>query len=188
MEINFNDLVKDALELKASYAAIADASKIKFHEDYREACKKNICRKYDTNWMGPPAIGPINELMDKVRQYKQGLLIQTAHQLSSSFDYKGMIAAGKVHGEIFRKILDHVKNKYKFEYILPLNAGCCDICERCTYLDGKEKCRFPDKALSSVEAYGIDVMALEKSAGIPYYNGLNTVSYVGLILFNENKN
>jgi hypothetical protein len=36
-----------------------------------------------------------------------------------------------------------------------------------------------------VEAYGIDVMALEKSAGIPYYNGKNTISYVGLILFRE---
>jgi predicted metal-binding protein len=187
MKINFDDLVKDALELKASYAAIADASKIKFHEDYRKACEKNVCRKYDTNWMGPPAIGPINELMDKVRKYKQGLLIQTAHKLSSSFDYKGMIAAGKVHGEIFRKVLDNVKNKHKLMDILPLNAGCCDVCERCTYLDGEEKCRFPDRALSSVEAYGIDVMALEKSAGIPYYNGPNTVSYVGLILFNENR-
>ncbi|AKN31752.1 metal-binding protein [Clostridium carboxidivorans P7] len=184
MKINFDDLIKDALELKATYAAMADTSKIKFHEDYRKACERNVCRKYDTNWMGPPAVGPINELMDKVKKYKQGILIQTAHKLSSSFDYKGMISAGKEHNEIFGKIFDHVKNKYKFENVLALKAGCCDICERCTYLDG-EKCRFPDKALSSVEAYGIDVMALEKSAGIPYYNGPNTISYVGLILFNE---
>lgn len=184
MEINFDDLIKDALELKATYAAMADTSKIKFHEDYRKACERNVCRKYDTNWMGPPAIGPINELMDKVKKYKQGILIQTAHKLSSSFDYKGIVAAGKEHNDIFVKILDHVKNKYKFEDILALKAGCCDICDRCTYLDGEE-CRLPDKALSSVEAYGIDVMALEKSAGIPYYNGPNTVSYVGLILFNE---
>lgn len=184
MKVNPNDLIKDALELKASHAGIVDSSQIKFHEDFRKACEKNVCRMYDTNWMGPPAIGPINELMDKARQYKKGLLIQTAHQLTSSFDYKGMIAAGKLHEEIFRRILDTVKNKYNLKDILPLNAGCCKICERCTYLDG-EKCRFPDKALSSVEAYGIDVMALEKSAGIPYYNGLNTVSYVGLILFND---
>ncbi|MHC6180562.1 DUF2284 domain-containing protein [Clostridium sp. JNZ X4-2] len=57
-------------------------------------------------------------------------------------------------------------------------------CERCTYLDG-EDCRCPDRALSSVEAYGIDVISLEKDVGISYYNGPNTVSYVGLILFNE---
>ncbi|KJR47546.1 hypothetical protein UF75_2047 [Desulfosporosinus sp. I2] len=35
-----------------------------------------------------------------------------------------------------------------------------------------------------MEACGIDVMALEKTCGMPYYNGKNTVSYVGLILFN----
>lgn len=187
MEIRFDELVKDALELKATYAAMADTSKIKFHEDYRKACEKNVCQMYDTNWMGPPAVGPIDELMNKARQYKQGLLIQTVHKVKSSFDLKGMMAAGKVHEEVFRKVLDNMKSKYKLEEILPLNAGCCKICERCAYLDG-EKCRHKDRALSSVEAYGIDVMALEKSAGIPYYNGPNTVSYVGLILFNENKN
>ncbi|OLN25710.1 hypothetical protein DSOL_5246 [Desulfosporosinus metallidurans] len=47
-----------------------------------------------------------------------------------------------------------------------------------------EKCKFPDKAVSSVEANGIDVMALVKSSGIPYNNGKNTVSFVALILFN----
>nr|WP_282433549.1 DUF2284 domain-containing protein [Desulfosporosinus metallidurans] len=66
---------------------------------------------------------------------------------------------------------------------MPLNVGPCTFCSRCTFLDN-EPCRFPEKALSSVEASGIDVMALEKSSGIPYYNGKNTVSYVGLILFN----
>ena len=70
--------------------------------------------------------------------------------------------------------------------MLPLNAGCCRICGRCAYLDG-EPCRKPDEAVASVEAYGIDVMQMEKDVGIPYYNGKNTISYVGLILFNENK-
>jgi predicted metal-binding protein len=185
MEINFQDLVKDALELNASHAGIADTSDLKFHEDFRKACEANVCRNYDTNWMGPPAIGPIKDLMKIANQYKQGLLVQTVHQLSSSFDWKGMVAAREVHNKIFRNILDKMKSKYKFTSLLALNAGCCNFCERCTYLDN-EKCRFPDKAVSSVEAYGINVMALEKSAGIPYYNGKDTVSYVALILFNEN--
>lgn len=184
MKINSDDLVKDALELDASYAAVIDTSKIKFHEDYRKACEKNICGNYDTNWMGPPAIGPISELMEKVKQYRKGLLVQTVHKLSNSFDWRGMAVSKDIHEKIFRNIVNNVKEKYEFQDILSLNAGCCTVCKKCTYLDG-EKCRYPDKALSSVEAYGIDVMALEKGADIPYYNGLNTLSYVGLILFNE---
>lgn len=91
MEINFNDLIKDTLELNASHAGIADTSDIKLHEDFRKACEANVCRNYNTNWMGPPAIGLIKDLMIVAHQYKQGLLIQTVHQLSSSFDWKGMV-------------------------------------------------------------------------------------------------
>jgi predicted metal-binding protein len=184
MPIDRNEMIKDALLLNARYAAIADTVKIKFYEDFRKACEKNICGKYDTNWMGPPAIGPIAELIKKVRIYKQGLLFQTVYQGSGPFDWKGLVTGGTIHEQIFRDILDRVKKKYVFKEFLPLNAGCCSICERCGYLD-HQPCRHPDLAVSSVEAYGIDVMVLEKSCGIPYYNGKNTYSFVGLILFNE---
>lgn len=77
-----------------------------------------------------------------------------------------------------------METNYSFKAILPLNAGPCTYCAKCTYLAGEE-CQFPDKAVSSVEANGIDVMALVKASGIPYNNGKNTVSYVALILFNS---
>ncbi|MEY8001322.1 DUF2284 domain-containing protein [Clostridium sp. Mt-5] len=185
MEAKFGSLVKEALELKADHAAMIDVSQIRFYEDARKACERNVCGNYNTNWMGPPAVGPIDKLIAEAKGYNEGLLIQTVHQLSGPFDLKGMKASVQVHEDIFRKILSHVKSKYKFKELLSLSAGCCRLCKVCTYIDGT-KCRFPDKALSSLEAYGIDVIALEKSCGIPYYNGLNTVSCVGLVLFNEN--
>ncbi|MGD0919017.1 MAG: DUF2284 domain-containing protein [Thermodesulfobacteriota bacterium] len=184
VRINMDDLVKDALESKATRAAIIDTSQISFHEEFRKACERNACRRYNTNWMGPPAIGPIEQLIGKVRKYKQGLLFQTVHPVSSSFDLKGMLEAGEMHEQVFRDLLKKMKNKYDFEDLLPLNAGCCRICTKCAYLDD-EPCRHPDEAASSLEAYGIDVGGLEKSAGIPYHNGKNTVSFVGLILFKE---
>ena len=184
MRINVDDLVRDALESKATRAAIVDTAEISVHEEFRKACERNACGRYNTNWMGPPAIGPIEQLIGKVRKYKQGLLFQTVQHVSSFFDLKGMLEGGKMHEQVFRNLLKKLKNKYDFEDLLPLNAGCCRICTKCAYL-GDEPCRYPDEAASSLEAYGIDVMALEKSVGIPYYNGKNTVSYVGLILFRE---
>mgnify|MGYP000924640703 CR=1 FL=1 len=186
MAENLNNLVKEALELKADHAALVDVSKIKFHEEFRKACEKNVCGRYNSNWMGPPAIGPIDELKKKVMKYKHGLIFQTVIQLKSPFDVKGMNEGFNKHTENFWRILSHIKEKYGFKDILPLNAGCCNTCKRCAYLDG-EPCRYPEKAFSSVEAYGIDVTALERSSGIPVYNGQNTVSYVALILFNENE-
>jgi predicted metal-binding protein len=179
------DLIAIALEAKAANAAILETSKIEFHEDFRKACEKNFCKKFDTNWMGPPAIGLISELKLKVQHYTHGLLFQSTHPLASNFDWNGMMEGGKAHNAIFRDMIDEIRLKYPSEAVLPLNAGCCSVCEKCAYLD-HEPCRHPDQAVSSVEAYGINVIALQKIAGIPYYHGKTTVCYVGLILFGAN--
>lgn len=184
METVLNDLVKDALALDATHASIAEVAEIKFNEDFRKLCEQNSCGSYNKNWMCPPAVGPINDLMEKALGFKQGLLFQTVHPLASSLDWKGMLEGGVNHTRVFRKILECMENNYNFKEILPLNAGPCTYCAKCAYLVG-EKCQFPDKAVSSVEASGIDVMALVKASGIPYNNGKNTVSFVALILFNS---
>jgi predicted metal-binding protein len=136
--------------------------------------------------MGPPAVGPISELRQRAASYKQGLLFQTVHRLTSNFDMKGMFSAVGIHERIFRDLLGKIRSAYPTEDILPLSAGCCSNCEKCAYLD-KEPCRHPDQAVSSVEAYGMNVIALEKSAGLPYNNGKDSVTYVGLILFDSDR-
>jgi predicted metal-binding protein len=179
-----NDLVKIALESSATQAALLDTLKIQFHEDFRKACEKNFCRKYDTNWMGPPAIGTIETLKARALHYEQGLLFQTVHAVASNFDMKGMLEGAKKHQAVFQILLAKIREKYPQEDILALNAGCCSICPKCAYLD-QQPCRNPDQAASSVEAYGMNVIAMEKSAGIPVHYGKTAIAYVGLILFNK---
>ena len=180
-----NNIVNEALELNATHASIIDTAQITFSSELRDMCAQNSCGNYGTNWMCPPAVGELNELIEKVKHYKQGLLFQTVHQLEDSFDFEGMENAKSIHTNIFRKILENIKNEHQVKDLLALNVGACVICPKCTYPEGN-KCRFPEKAVSSVEAYGIDVVALVSSCGIPYNNGKDTVSYVGLILFYDN--
>lgn len=176
------DLIAVALESKAANAAVIETTKIEFHENFRKACENNVCKKFDTNWMGPPVIGPISALKLRVLKFPYGLLFQSTHPLKSNFDWNGMMAGAKAHYEIFRDLVSRIREQYPSEEILPLNAGCCSVCEKCAYLD-KEPCRHPDLAFSSVEAYGMNVIGLQKTAGIPHYHGKTTVCYVGLILF-----
>ncbi|KJR49286.1 hypothetical protein UF75_0364 [Desulfosporosinus sp. I2] len=182
METVFNNLVKDAKALNAAHATITEVAEIKFNEDFRELCEQNSCGSYNKNWMCPPAVGSISDLKERVLGFKQGLLFQTVHPIEDSFDWEGMLEGKVNHEKIFRKIHEYIENNYTFTAVLPLNAGPCMYCVKCAYLEGEE-CHFPDKAVSSVEANGIDVMALVKASGIPYKNGENTVSYVALILF-----
>lgn len=182
MKTVLNDLVKEALELNATHASIVEVAKIPFSEDFRKQCEQNSCGCYNKNWMCPPAVGTVSDLIRRALSFKQGFLFQTVHQLEDSYDWEGMQEGQANHEKVFRKLLEHVKHEDIFAQILPLNAGPCMYCAKCAYLTG-EKCSFPDKAVSSVEAYGIDVMNLLKHYEIPYSNGPNTVSYVGLILF-----
>lgn len=184
METVLKNLLNEALELNVTHASIVEVTNIPFNEDFRKLCEQNSCGSYNKNWMCPPAVGPISDLIQRVLGFKQGLLLQTVHQLEDSYDWEGMQEGQANHEKVFRKLLESVENKSIFTKILPLSAGPCLYCKKCAYLTGKE-CNFPDKAISSVEAYGIDVMALLKGYGIPYSNGRNTVSYVGLILLKQ---
>ena len=75
-----NNLVRDALELKASHATLVDVADIQFDEQLRTLCEKNTCGIYNKNWMCPPAVGPISELKERVLEFHQGLLLQTVHE------------------------------------------------------------------------------------------------------------
>ena len=44
-------------------------------------------------------------------------------------------------------------------------------------------CRFPDRAMSSLEAYGVNVSELAVQCGMRYINGENTVTYFGAVFF-----
>lgn len=179
---NLTSLLKS---LGVDQLAIIEEEDIQFNNDFRLQCEQNSCGSYNKNWMCPPAVGSIDELKEKASKFKQGLLFQTVYQLEDSFDYEGMQEGIKEHTKILRQVLDNIKSTGVFVETLPLNVGPCTYCGRCASLDGQE-CRFPEEAVSSVEAYGIDVMALEKSCGMSYNNGKNTISCISLILFNLN--
>ena len=182
MAQNDEQLVKEAIEAGAARAVIVETSRIAFHEEFRQACERNACGKYATSWMGPPAIGPIAELTERARHYGKGLFFQTVHPLARSFDMKGIEEAVKVYRQVFGKLVERLKEAHGLDDVLPLGAGCCGVCGRCAYLDN-EPCRNPDQAVSSLEAYGMDVMALARDLGMPYNAGPKTVSFFGLILF-----
>lgn len=178
-----SDLTSKALRLGATRSAIIQVSDIQFSDSFRDLCEQNHCGKFNTTWMCPPAVGPYEELKNQVLRFDKGLVVQTVYQLEDSFDFEGMMRAAAIYGKVMRDILNDIRSENQLGTILPLGAGACNYCETCSYPD--QECLHPDQALSSVEAHGIDVTALVTACGIPYNNGPASVSYVGMILFNE---
>lgn len=147
--------------------------------ELRKSCEQNYCGNYNKNWMCPPAVGKIDDLRLKLSKYSDGVVVQTIHEIADSFDMDGMTSAMISHSEDINEIRLLLEEKYTD--LLCLSVGKCSICPECTYSSG-EPCRYPDRALASVESYGINVNALLGNCGLEYNNGNNTVSYVGIFM------
>ena len=158
--------------------AILKTVDIPFRDYVVEACKMNYCGMYNKTWNCPPAVGSLQELKQKCLRFENGLLFTTVHSLEDSFDLEGMNAGRVAH----EAVTDEISLLFDNEKVLILSAEGCGLCEKCTYPNAP--CRFPDKARSSVEAYGISVVELAQNCNVQYRNGVNTVTYFSLILFN----
>ena len=63
---------------------------------------------------------------------------------------------------------------------IPMAAGACQVCKKCTYPDAP--CRFPEKSIPSMEAYGLFVSKVCIQSGMKYNYGKNTIAYSSCIL------
>jgi len=176
--------VREILDLAKEYGFTKvvemAVSSVQLNPEVRAMCATNKCKMYDTNWACPPGCGTLAECEAKVAKYKHGILIQTTGELEDSFDFEGMEEIKEKHD---LNLKNFVEKLYSLEIdMMPLGDGCCQICKDCTYPDGE--CRFPKKAFSSMEAFGILVSDFCKSNQVEYYYGPNTLTYVGCVLFN----
>ena len=157
-----------------------DPSEIIFREEIQDICRSNACRVYGKTWACPPAIGGIEECRERVNQYKNAMVFSCKYDLEDSYDFEGMEDAGLE----FRRTCDELWEKlegHKNGFLLLANGGC-QRCTECTYPD--EACRMPEKLFPAFEGHGIIVAEVAKMAGINYINGKDTVTYLGMLLYN----
>jgi len=176
-------LITQILSLGAAHAAVIPVSSITFHPEFRMMCESNACGMFGKSWMCPPHVGGAQALIQEAQAYRTAVVYQTIHPLEDSFDIEGMLEAGKQQNLLARAIQRQMRAVFDKQF-LHLGAGGCRLCQTCA-LASRQPCRFPDEALSSLEAYCIDVSQLAQSAGMNYLNGANTVTYFGLLLLEK---
>ena len=178
---NFDSLCKAVTERGAFRASVIPVSAVETDASFRTLCEKNVCGAYGRNWMCPPDAGDIYELMAALKTYEYILVYQSVGQLEDSYDFEGMADAAEKHQALMLGVREAVMNA-GFKRKLFLGAGGCRLCEKCAKLTN-EPCRNLEKAVPSLEAYGVNVSKLAAAAGMKYINGVNTLTYFGAVLF-----
>lgn len=164
----------------AAHAAYLPTAEIPFDPSFREACKQNACGYYGRCWTCPPDAGEIETLIARVMRFDHGVVFQTISPLEDSYDIEGMHDAAVAHN----KLTLGVQNKWRamLPQSIVLGAGACGVCAVCTKPEG-QPCRFPEQAITSLEACGVNVSELAANCGLNYINGKDTVTYFGMLLY-----
>ncbi|MBR5515581.1 MAG: DUF2284 domain-containing protein [Clostridia bacterium] len=175
MKIFTDEVLKNAGIHEYAFLNPAD---IEFKEEIQEICANGACEMYGKTWACPPALGTAEDCRKKCNEYTKAMFFCAKYDLEDSFDYEGMIEAGKK----FRELCDVIYNLAgaDFQKYLVLCNGACLRCKECTYPDSP--CRFPEKLFLSLEGCGVMVSSLARSLGMKYINGKDTVTYFGMIL------
>ena len=160
---------------------VIGTSVIPFSPAVVEACARNACGMYGKRWTCPPGVGTLQELEKRIKAYPLAVVFTCKYDIEDPFDFEGMREGQHRAKQVFSAVTEEMRAAG--EAFLALGNGGCSLCETCTYPDAP--CRFPDRALPSVEACGINVMQLAKEIGVRYNNGPNTVTYFSMILFEE---
>jgi predicted metal-binding protein len=171
-----------AFKCGAFKTASMEVSNIPFRREFRDACRQNTCGKYGTTWMCPPEVGDIDDLIERASGYKNAFIFQSVGSLEDSFDIEGMQEAARRHNQLLKSIFSQIPPY--LEDVLKLGAGACMVCGEPCAKRSNDPCRSPNKAIASMEAYGIAVSELAERCGLQYINGVNTITYFGAILYN----
>jgi predicted metal-binding protein len=173
-----NALIQEAKSFGFSNAGELDTKALVFMPEVRQMCSADRCNKYNKNWRCPPGCGSIEEAAERAARYSYGLIVQTIGQMEDDFDYECIEETGAKHKDNFARLVESLKKNN--DDVLPMGAGTCDLCKECTYPDAP--CRFPEKSISSMEAYGLWVSKVCELSGVPYYFGKNTIAYTSCYL------
>lgn len=170
-------LLEKAKEMGFDVAVRLDPQKLIAREDVRAMCAENKCGAYGKNWTCPPVIGTIEACQERMGRYKRGILLQTVGHMTKTVDTACYRETEQRHMDNFYGLADEIRKKYPDA--LCLGAGGCRVCKQCAY---PQLCRYPQKAVSGMEGYGLFVTQVCRDAGVPYHYGEKTITYTACIL------
>lgn len=176
--MNYEKLAEIAKESGFSAWEKLDISTIELKTEVRDMCAVNSCGQYGKRWSCPPGCGSLEECGEKLQQYTHGILVQTYGDIEDGFDFEAMMEIESDHKDYFTAMYDALRQEGA--EVLAIGAGCCTQCAKCTYPD--EPCRFPEKMVTSMEAYGMLVLEICKANGLQYYYGADKMAYTSCFL------
>ena len=181
--MNDMELIKLAQEAQFR-AAVICAKDIPVDGSFRKFCEDNLCGKYNANYSCPPACGTCDEVRERLYAADKALVLQRIYEIGSYENKQGMLKAKKELNLAVLQLTDRLRKAGANCFCLGYDG--CPLCDPCKQVRG-EPCAFPEKKISCMSAYCIDVGKLAGKCGLEFAWVPEKLHLFGMILFNESK-
>ena len=171
-----------AIALGFTNAVPLEPATLQPRQDVRDMCASDKCRAYGKNWTCPPHCGTLHRCEAELHSFSHGILLQTVGKLEKAIDTKAYRRTERQHLQQFHALAEALRKRDPAA--LCLGSGGCRICTECAY---PAPCRFPEKACSSMEGYGLFVTQVCRDNGCQYHYGEKTVTNTACILISRKK-
>ena len=164
------------------YAAIIPAGDVPVDPKFRQFCEQNLCGQYGANYSCPPDCGSVEDLHQTILAQKKALVISTIWDIES-FENKAAIQhAKKTHNAAVLRLMEKAKNAGCIGFCSGYNG--CPLCEPCKRKENLP-CAHPDKQISCMSAYCIDVAKLAQRCGLEFGWVSGKLFLFGMIAYHE---
>lgn len=172
------ELLALAEETGFSHWGELNVAALRFMPEVRAMCAADKCRSYGRNWCCPPHCGSLEDMAARVQGFSRGILVQSTGRLEDEFDFETMAETEKEHKKRFERLMAALAARGV--RCLGMGAGTCSVCAECSCPD--VPCRFPERAMPSMEACGLLVSQVCRDSGLGYYYGKKSITYTGCVL------
>lgn len=165
-------------------AAFIDPKDIPVVSAFRMFCEENRCGKYGANYSCPPDCGPVEALQEKILGEEKAIILTSHWEVDGYEDKEAVQFARKAHNEAILRVMDAVK-KGGWDGFAAGYGGCalCNPCKRAL----NEPCAFPEKRISCMSAYCINVGELARICGLEFSWDPQKLYLFGMIAYHKGK-
>lgn len=164
------------------HAAMIAPEDILVDGKFRAFCEENLCGNYGANYSCPPDCGTVEELHEKLLAEERVLVVQTIHDIAGYEDKPGMNHAKVTHNAMVLRLMEKLRQAGYAGFCSGYNG--CPLCDPCKRKENAP-CAHPDKQISCMSAYCIDVAELAKQCKLDFAWVPGKLYLFGMIAFHK---
>lgn len=172
-----------ALAREAGFSAAFIATQdVVVDPKFRPYCEENLCGKYNANYACPPGCGTVAQVRERLMAQDRALVLQTVWEIGSYDNTQGIQDSKKAHNAAILRFTEKLRQAGVQGFCL--GYGGCPLCDPCKQAEG-QPCTHPDKKISCMSAYCIDVAKLAETCGLEFAWVPEKLHLFGMFAFRE---